>query len=250
MRRLGSAFIGLRRKLRMVFLILLACLSFHQLSHLITQSRKSYSIIPLSFCCLSPLFMTSIVAITLQQVKVIQNWCSSIFSDRHIPQKKSEDHVQRFLIQCYPQNPSVTNHDSLRQPENNSKLVSDNRKDSGIIVKNLQVPKLVSPISQRPSNHEDSSKNPSGSFSTPDRRRTPYPYILILSSMGRSGSSFLGDLLGSLPGVFYLFEPLHSLHHLNQDLAVDSLKKLFACNYTGPIYQAVRARYTLNYKFV
>ncbi|XP_064089136.1 carbohydrate sulfotransferase 3-like [Macrobrachium nipponense] len=69
--------------------------------------------------------------------------------------------------------------------------------------------------------------------------------ILLLSSMGRSGSSFLGGLLSSLPGVFYYFEPFYNFQQWGihtQTLAVESLKELYLCNYTGPVFKAVRAR--------
>ena len=34
-------------------------------------------------------------------------------------------------------------------------------------------------------------------------------YNILIVTRGRSGSSFLGDLLNSYPGSFYIFEPLH-----------------------------------------
>ncbi|XP_068250034.1 carbohydrate sulfotransferase 3-like [Palaemon carinicauda] len=69
--------------------------------------------------------------------------------------------------------------------------------------------------------------------------------ILLLGSMGRSGSSFLGGLLSSLPGVFYYFEPFYNFQQWgmhSQALAVQSLKELYHCNYSGPVYKAIRAR--------
>jgi hypothetical protein len=65
------------------------------------------------------------------------------------------------------------------------------------------------------------------------------PMRSILVSSWRSGSTFLGDVLNSLPANFYHYEPL-----LNYDIikirgpphdktAVKSLKKLLKCNYTG-----------------
>lgn len=71
------------------------------------------------------------------------------------------------------------------------------------------------------------------------------PNVILVSSMARSGSSFLGGLLSSLPGVFYFFEPLHHIerwHMLSPSIVQDSLRGLLTCNITGPIRKAVRSR--------
>ncbi|XP_042883954.1 carbohydrate sulfotransferase 5-like [Penaeus japonicus] len=69
--------------------------------------------------------------------------------------------------------------------------------------------------------------------------------ILLLSSMGRSGSSFLGGLLSSLPGNFYFYEPLLKLEQwklLTADVGVKSLKALLTCNLSEPVRSALTAR--------
>lgn len=69
--------------------------------------------------------------------------------------------------------------------------------------------------------------------------------VLLLSSMGRSGSSFLGALLSSLPGSFYFYEPLRRLEQwklLTEEIGVKSLKAVFTCNLTEPVRSALTAR--------
>lgn len=69
--------------------------------------------------------------------------------------------------------------------------------------------------------------------------------VLLLSSMGRSGSSFLGGLLSSLPGSFYFYEPLRRLEEwklLTPGVGVRGLKALFTCNLTEPVRSALTAR--------
>ena len=72
---------------------------------------------------------------------------------------------------------------------------------------------------------------------TPETGGTPMRSIIV--STWRSGSTFFGDVLNSLPGNYYHYEPL-----LNYDIiqirgpphdkpALKSLKKLLKCNYTG-----------------
>jgi chondroitin 6-sulfotransferase 3 len=65
------------------------------------------------------------------------------------------------------------------------------------------------------------------------------PMRSIILSTWRSGSTFLGDVLNSLPGNFYHYEPLLT-YDINQvrgpphdKPALKSLKKLLTCNYTG-----------------
>ncbi|XP_063597927.1 carbohydrate sulfotransferase 3-like [Penaeus indicus] len=71
----------------------------------------------------------------------------------------------------------------------------------------------------------------------PPKVRHP-PNILLLSSMGRSGSSFLGGLLNSQPGSFYIFEPLHSLEAwrmLSDAVARGTFTQIVSCNFTGTL---------------
>jgi hypothetical protein len=72
---------------------------------------------------------------------------------------------------------------------------------------------------------------------TMETNGTPMRSVII--STWRSGSTFLGDVLNSLPGNFYHYEPLLTYdivqirgppHDKN---AVKSLKKLLRCNYTN-----------------
>ncbi|KAK3885441.1 hypothetical protein Pcinc_010356 [Petrolisthes cinctipes] len=59
----------------------------------------------------------------------------------------------------------------------------------------------------------------------------PTTYVLLVSSMGRSGSSFLSQILSSVPSAFYYYEPLYMLHnHLQEDMVWQGLKGLFTCN--------------------
>ncbi|KAK4315227.1 hypothetical protein Pmani_013533 [Petrolisthes manimaculis] len=59
----------------------------------------------------------------------------------------------------------------------------------------------------------------------------PTTHVLLLSSMGRSGSSFLGEILSSVPSAFYYFEPLYQLsHQLREDMVWRGLMGLFTCN--------------------
>ncbi|KAK4313340.1 hypothetical protein Pmani_015294 [Petrolisthes manimaculis] len=60
------------------------------------------------------------------------------------------------------------------------------------------------------------------------------PMVLLLSSQGRSGSSFLGELLASPNWVFYFYEPLHYLEHYLERLTapnvISDLHSFFTCN--------------------
>ncbi|XP_037792741.1 uncharacterized protein LOC119588103 isoform X2 [Penaeus monodon] len=58
--------------------------------------------------------------------------------------------------------------------------------------------------------------------------------VLVLSSVGRSGSSFLGELIAQLPNTFYNFEPLHFYDRSTREavtprLAWDTVKALSSC---------------------
>lgn len=71
----------------------------------------------------------------------------------------------------------------------------------------------------------------------PPKIRHP-PNVLLLSSMGRSGSSFLGGLLNSQPGAFYIFEPLHRLEAwrlVSDVMARQTFKQIVKCNFTGTL---------------
>lgn len=65
------------------------------------------------------------------------------------------------------------------------------------------------------------------------------PIRSVIFTTWRSGSTFLGDILNSMPGNFYHYEPL--LHYLIVQVrgapyaqpAIDHLKRLLSCNYTG-----------------
>ncbi|XP_042858624.1 carbohydrate sulfotransferase 3-like [Penaeus japonicus] len=84
---------------------------------------------------------------------------------------------------------------------------------------------------------------PSPEAPKPVKVRHP-PNVLLLSSLGRSGSSFLGGLLNSQPGAFYIFEPLHRLkisHMLSDVTARESFMQIITCNLTGRILDALAA---------
>ncbi|KAK3892545.1 hypothetical protein Pcinc_003621 [Petrolisthes cinctipes] len=80
----------------------------------------------------------------------------------------------------------------------------------------------------------NTGKKPSGG------NNEPATHILLVSSMGRSGSSFLGQILSSIPSAFYYFEPLYRLsHHLQEDMVWQGLKGLFTCNMSRTFLYAV-----------
>ena len=56
---------------------------------------------------------------------------------------------------------------------------------------------------------------------------------ILIVTRGRSGSSFLGELLNSYPGTFYTFEPLHQAKKrgiLTSESKVALLKQVFNCS--------------------
>ncbi|XP_042891617.1 carbohydrate sulfotransferase 3-like [Penaeus japonicus] len=80
--------------------------------------------------------------------------------------------------------------------------------------------------------------------------RRPAANVLLLSSIGRSGSSFLGGLLNSHPGAFYIFEPLHLLeawHRLTEATARESFKQIFTCNIRSALLKPLmkESRFTI-----
>ena len=53
---------------------------------------------------------------------------------------------------------------------------------------------------------------------------------IIIVTKGRSGSSFLGELLSQYPGTFYSYEPLHYRRSTTSiDEKVDLVKDVFKC---------------------
>ncbi|CAL4080635.1 unnamed protein product, partial [Meganyctiphanes norvegica] len=77
------------------------------------------------------------------------------------------------------------------------------------------------------------------SFKPGESLQTNKIHRVVLVSMWRSGSSFVGDLLSSFPGTFYTYEPLH---YLSQNQMVDSdilvnksmslLRNILKCSFT------------------
>ncbi|XP_063611865.1 uncharacterized protein LOC134785448 [Penaeus indicus] len=71
--------------------------------------------------------------------------------------------------------------------------------------------------------------------------------VLVLSSVGRSGSSFLGELIAQLPNTFYSFEPLHYYEKSTKEaitprLAWDTVKALSSCRLEGGWLRATARR--------
>jgi hypothetical protein len=72
---------------------------------------------------------------------------------------------------------------------------------------------------------------------TPETGGNPIRSVII--SSWRSGSTFLGDIINAQPGSFYNFEPLFYFGtqkirgQPNGRAAVETIKKLLTCNYTG-----------------
>lgn len=67
----------------------------------------------------------------------------------------------------------------------------------------------------------------------------PIHSILVILSTWRSGSTFLGDILNSMPGNYYHYEPLlfYDIRQIRgppeSPEAIDTLRHLLKCNYTG-----------------
>lgn len=64
-------------------------------------------------------------------------------------------------------------------------------------------------------------------------------HVLLVSSMGRSGSSFLGELLASPPSSLYYFEPLKLLTKLPGEQVWPGIRGLLTCNITKQFVDAV-----------
>ncbi|XP_042242250.1 carbohydrate sulfotransferase 4-like isoform X2 [Homarus americanus] len=79
--------------------------------------------------------------------------------------------------------------------------------------------------------------------------------VLLLSSMGRSGSSFVGGLLRSQPGVFYFFEPLHRLGNsglITPQTAIQELQGIFTCNISDVLLKGFRKepKFTIRHNYI
>lgn len=65
------------------------------------------------------------------------------------------------------------------------------------------------------------------------------PMRSIIVSTWRSGTTFLGDVLNAMPGNYYHYEPLLPFEIVqirgppNDKIAIDQLKKMMMCDYTG-----------------
>ncbi|KAK3893229.1 hypothetical protein Pcinc_002915 [Petrolisthes cinctipes] len=81
-----------------------------------------------------------------------------------------------------------------------------------------------------------------------ERNEPTTHHVLLVSSMGRSGSSFLGQILSSVPSAFYYFEPLYMMrNHLQEDMVWQGLMGLFTCNMSRKfLYAAVNRKNVLN----
>lgn len=72
---------------------------------------------------------------------------------------------------------------------------------------------------------------------TPETNGNPLRSVIITT--WRSGSTFLGDILNAMPANYYHYEPLLTYDIIqirgppNDVPAINSLKKLLNCNYTG-----------------
>ncbi|KAK4322658.1 hypothetical protein Pmani_006635 [Petrolisthes manimaculis] len=70
--------------------------------------------------------------------------------------------------------------------------------------------------------------------------KEPTTHVLLVSSMGRSGSSFLGQMLSSVPSAFYYFEPLYRMsYQLQEGMVWRGLMGLFTCNISRKFLNAV-----------
>ena len=71
---------------------------------------------------------------------------------------------------------------------------------------------------------------------------------ILIATRGRSGSSFLGDLLGQYPGTFYSYEPLHFLmNEASQTIStsvqeqIQLIKQVFQCTPSSQYIQHPRS---------
>lgn len=67
------------------------------------------------------------------------------------------------------------------------------------------------------------------------------PKRILIVSTWRTGSSFLGELIHSAPGVFYSYEPLHFLEGIKDgtERSTDLIKSIFNCQFSTDYLQHV-----------
>ncbi|XP_064083711.1 carbohydrate sulfotransferase 5-like [Macrobrachium nipponense] len=90
------------------------------------------------------------------------------------------------------------------------------------------------------------SRRSLGTWDAPSRPTFPI-YVLILSSIPRSGSTFLAEMLASLEGSVLFFEPLWPLERgpcIKDDACVEEfLLDVLKCNYTGEFEAWLRSKH-------
>ena len=137
--------------------------------------------------------------------------------------------------------------DGIKSDEKNSGKFNDTRSLKLESVSQLQK------LDSGEDNDNDKSSNDTNNF---ENIKAFYTYqnslalqddvhVLLVSSLGRSGSSFLGGIIHSHPQVFYIFEPFHPYQQwnlLNKTSAVKSLKQMFSCKMESPIVSALATR--------
>ena len=73
---------------------------------------------------------------------------------------------------------------------------------------------------------------------------------VLIVTRGRSGSSFLGDLLNRYPGTFYTFEPLHHAGKrgiLTSQNRINALKQIFNCTLNDEFFEHAKEwKYSLS----
>ena len=69
---------------------------------------------------------------------------------------------------------------------------------------------------------------------------------ILIVTRGRSGSSFLGDLLSRYPGVFYSYEPLHFKDGiLGKEEVINLVKQVFKCRPEKGFFEHAKKWYAL-----
>lgn len=73
--------------------------------------------------------------------------------------------------------------------------------------------------------------------------------MLILSSSGRSGSSFLGDIVSSFDDTFYYFEPMRVVNPGNntKEETIEELRRIFKCNIRDNLFSTYHGTNTIMY---
>ena len=81
-------------------------------------------------------------------------------------------------------------------------------------------------------------------------------HILLTSSFGRSGSSFLGEILSQYPGTFYSFEPEHVTYRTPKHVVKipDIVQHIFKCKpewgyFNYELYEILMAHFKPNFRF-